>query len=216
VSDEPQPPASRESPRPIKRQPDAPQTGIIRREPTGGFPAIRDDSTGIIRREPTGGFAAIRDDKTGIIRQPRVAPGFLSASGASGASGGAGAASIADASTSIAAAAVSVVSGWATAVIATDLITGWWHTDRLFCLAVGFLATVFAVSTVAGLILLLLRRGIGRWLIICGAVVALLTFAGIFIAGANVPRLAYAVPVLPVTSVVLALLPSTRRWSHQI
>ena len=44
-------------------------------------------------------------------------------------------------------AVVSIVSGWATAVIATDLITGWWRTDRLFCVAVGFLTAVSAAAT---------------------------------------------------------------------
>ena len=55
---------------------------------------------------------------------------------------------------------MSIVSGWATAVVATDLITGWWHTDRLFCVAVGFLALLFAGTTIAGVILLLFA---GRW-----------------------------------------------------
>ena len=40
--------------------------------------------------------------------------------------------------------------GWATGVIATDLITGWWGTDLLFCVAVGFLAAVSAAATIGG------------------------------------------------------------------
>jgi len=112
----------------------------------------------------------------------------------------------------IAASAVSIVSGWATAVVATDLITGWWHTDRLFCVAVGFLALLFAGTTIAGVILLLLRRSVGRYLIAFGAVVALMTFGSVFIAGARIPWPVYLIPVLPVGSLVLALHPSTRRW----
>lgn len=114
--------------------------------------------------------------------------------------------------TAIAASAVSIVSGWATAVVATDLITGWWGSDRLFCLAVGFLTLLFAVTTVAGVILLLLRRSVGRYLIAFGAVVALLTFGSVFVAGARIPLAVYLIPVLPLASLVLALHSSTRRW----
>ena len=56
------------------------------------------------------------------------------------------------------------VSGWATAVIATDLITGWWASDRLFCVAVGFLTLVSAAALISGLIALLLRRRMARLL----------------------------------------------------
>ncbi len=196
MNDEPQPPASREVPRVIRRQTDAPQTGIIRRAPTGAIPTSVDDShTRIIRRGPTGQLPRQTAGRPSRRRRTERAA--------------------ASAATSIATAAVSVVSGWATAVIATELIIGWWHTDRLLCVAVGFLAAVFAVTTVAGLISLLLRRGVGRWLIIAGAAVALLTFAGIFVAGAKVPLVVYAVPALPLASVVLALLGSTRRWCEQ-
>jgi len=118
----------------------------------------------------------------------------------------------ASAATAVAASAVSFVSGWATAVVATDLIAGWWRTDRLFCVAVGFLALVFALATVAGVILLLQRRSLGRYLIVAGAVVALLTYGGIFIAGARVAWIVHTLPVLPVASAVLALHPQTRRW----
>ena len=117
------------------------------------------------------------------------------------------------AKTAIAACVVSIISGWATAVVATDLITGWWSTDRLFCIAVGFLALVFAASTIIGVILLLLRRSSGRYLIVAGAVIALLTFGSVFIAGARIPWPVYAIPVLPIASTVLALHPSTRRWA---
>lgn len=114
--------------------------------------------------------------------------------------------------TAVAAAAVSIVSGWATSVVATDLIAGWWRTDRLFCLAVAFLALVFAITTVSGVIMLLRRRPLGRYLIVAGAVVAVLTYGGVFIAGARVAWIVYVLWVLPVASVVLAMHPQTKRW----
>ena len=114
--------------------------------------------------------------------------------------------------TAVAACAVSIISGWATSVVATDLIAGWWHTDRLFCIAVAFLALVFAVTTVSGVIMLLQRRGLGRYLITAGAVVALLTYGGVFIAGARVAWVVHALPLLPIASVVLAQHAQTRRW----
>ncbi len=114
--------------------------------------------------------------------------------------------------TAVAACAVSIVDGWATSVVATDLIAGWWKSDRLFCIAVAFLALVFALSTVSGVIMLLQRRPIGRYLITAGAVVALLTYGGVFIAGARVAWIVHALPVLPLASVVLALHPRTKRW----
>jgi hypothetical protein len=112
----------------------------------------------------------------------------------------------------VAASAVSIVSGWATSVVATDLIAGWWRTDRLFCIAVAFLALVFAITTVSGVILLLQHRPSGRYLIVVGAVVAVLTYGGVFIAGARVAWIVYALWVLPVASVVLAMHPQTKRW----
>jgi len=112
----------------------------------------------------------------------------------------------------VAACAVSIVSGWATSVVATDLIAGWWRTDRLFCIAVAFLALVFAATTVSGVILLLQRRPVGRYLIVAGAVVAVLTYAGVFIAGARVAWIVHALPLLPIASAVLALHPRTARW----
>ncbi len=114
--------------------------------------------------------------------------------------------------TAVAACAVSIVSGWATSVVATDLITGWWGTDRLFCIAVAFLALVFAITTVAGVIMLLQRRPFGRYLIVVGAVVAVLTYLGVFIAGARVAWIVHALPLLPIASVVLAMHPRTKHW----
>ena len=114
--------------------------------------------------------------------------------------------------TAVAACAVSIVSGWATSVVATDLIAGWWRTDRLFCIAIAFLALVFSAATVAGVIMLLQRRPLGRYLIVVGAVVAVLTYGGVFIAGARVAWIVHALPVLPIASVVLAMHPQTRRW----
>ena len=117
--------------------------------------------------------------------------------------------------TVVAAAAVSIVSGWATSVVATDLITGWWRTDRLFCIAIAFLALVFAITTVAGVIMLLQRRALGRYLITTGAVVAVLTYGGVFIAGARVAWIVHAFPLLPIASVVLAMHPQTKRWLQE-
>ena len=116
------------------------------------------------------------------------------------------------AKTAVAACAVSFISGWATSVVATDLIAGWWKTDRLFCVAVGFLALVFALATVSGVILLLQRRPLGRYLIVAGAVIALLTYSGVFIAGARVAWIVHTLPLLPIASVVLALHPQTKRY----
>ena len=97
-------------------------------------------------------------------------------------------------------------------MVATDLIAGWWRTDRLFCIAVAFLALVFAITTVAGVIMLLQHRPLGRYLIAAGAVVAVLTYGGVFIAGAHVAWIVYTLWVLPVASVVLAFLPQIKRW----
>jgi len=97
-------------------------------------------------------------------------------------------------------------------VVATDLIAGWWRTDRLFCCAVAFLALVFAATTVSGVIMLLQHRSVGRYLIVAGAVVAILTYLGVFIAGARVAWIVHALPILPIASVVLAMHPRTKRW----
>ncbi len=164
-------------------------------------PDSSEQQTGIIRRHPTGSFpAAPADPQTSYI--PRVTPLAAGSSGPARPSPTAASA----------AAAVSIISGWATAVIATSLITGWWRTDELFCIAIGFLSAVSAAATIGGLISLLLRRRIGRLLIVVGAIVALMIFAGLFVAGADLPQIVYAIPVLPVTSIVLALLPATGRW----
>jgi hypothetical protein len=112
----------------------------------------------------------------------------------------------------VAAAAVSIVSGWATSVVATDLITGWWHSDLTFCLAVAFLALVFSLATISGVILLLLRQSIGRHLIGAGAAVAIMTYLGVFIADARVGWIVHALPLLPITSAILTYLPRTREW----
>ena len=164
-----------------------PQTSIIRRFPTGSFSALADP------REPEAQTTYLpRASPTAVgaverVRQP--SPRAASAT-----------------------AAVSIISGWATAVIATSLIAGWWRTDELFCVAIGFLTAVSAAATIGGLIALLLRRRIGRLLIAVGAFVALMIFAGLFVAGAALPPVVYGIPALPIASVVLALLPATGRW----
>lgn len=107
---------------------------------------------------------------------------------------------------------VTILSGWATGVVATDLIAGWWQTDRLFCVAVGFLTLVFAATTVSGVTLLLRQQSIGRYLIAVGAAIALLTFGAVFIAGARVPWIVYLIPLLQIASGVLAMHPATKRW----
>ncbi|MGV0793675.1 hypothetical protein [Mycolicibacterium sp. XJ1819] len=163
---------------------DTPQTSIIRRHPTGQIPA------------------AAADPQTTYI--PRARPVAVGPAGAKAA----------NPKGAIATAVVTILAGWATAVIATDLITGWWNSDPLFCVAVGFLAAVSAAASIAGLIALLLRRRMSRLLIVVGAVVALLIFSALFVAGAKLPPVVYAIPVLPVATVALVLLPATRRWAR--
>ena len=102
-----------------------PKTGIIRRQPSGPLPAIDESRTTHIAQP---------EQQTTYI--PRARPIAIERRRA------------ASAKTAIATAVVSILSGWATAVIATDLITGWWASDRLFCVAVGFLTGVFAAGTV--------------------------------------------------------------------
>ena len=82
----------------------------------------------------------------------------------------------------------------------------------MFCIAVAFLALVFATATVSGVIMLLQRRPLGPNLIAAGAVVAVLTYGGVFIAGARVAWIVHAFPLLPIASVVLAMHPQTKRW----
>ena len=173
-----------------------PQTSIIRRHPTGEFPALAEPQTSYIER-PTA-----EDSQTSYI--PRARPVAV----------GRPRARQANPSGAIATAIASILSGWATAVIATDLITGWWRSDRLFCVAIGFLTAVSAAALISGLTALLLRRRMGRLLIVVGAIIALLIFAGLFVAGAKLSPVVYAIPVLPVASVLLALLPATRRWAR--
>jgi hypothetical protein len=173
-----------------------PQTSIIRRHPTGEFPAAPEPQTGIIGRAPGA------EPQTSYI--PRARPAVV----------GTPRSRLADPTAAIATAVASILTGWSTAVIATDLITGWWRSDRLFCVAIGFLTAVAAAALIGGLIALLLRRRMGRLLIVVGAAVALLIFAGLFVAGAKLSPVVYAIPVLPVASVVLALLPATRRWAR--
>ncbi len=169
----------------------APPTRIIRRAPTAPLPQIPDDAHTIHTRQPP----PSRYDA------PSQRPGTASALSGEPSS-----------ATAVAASAVSIVSGWATSVVATDLIAGWWKSDRLFCVAVAFLALVFALATISGVILLLLRRSLGRYLLVAGALVAFLTYLGVFIAGARVAWIVHALPLLPISSVVLALLPRTKAW----
>ncbi|MGH3677568.1 MAG: hypothetical protein ACRDU5_17895 [Mycobacterium sp.] len=188
---------------------------IIRRNPSGPIPAAEGEpQTSIIRRHPTGPIPEADESRTGLIRSeaesqtsyiPRARPVAIAPSGDRAASP----------KTAVATAVVTTLSGWTTALIATDLITGWWASDRLFCVAVGFLTGVFAAATVGGLIALLLRRRIGRWLIVVGSVIGLMIFASLFVAGATLQPVVYAIPALPVASILLAMLPATKRWGNQ-
>ena len=173
-----------------------PQTSIIRRHPTGEMPAIAEPQTSYIGR------LAGADSQTSYI--PRARPAAV----------GAPRWARANPSAAIATAVASILSGWATAVIATDLITGWWRSDRLFCVAIAFLTAGSAAALISGLIALLLRRPMGRLLIVVGAIVALLIFGGLFVAGAKLSPVVYAIPVLPVATILLTLLPATRRWAR--
>lgn len=196
-------------------EPNDPHTRIIRRQPSGPIPRPEEPRTGIIRRAPTGPIPQVPDDRTTNIPRPPVddAPtGLIRRAAPVAVPPRPGLVDVSTGGTAIAASAVSIVSGWATGVVATDLITGWWHTDRLFCLAVGFLTVLFAATTIAGVIVLMLRRSVGRYLIAFGAVIALLTFGSVFVAGARIPLAVYLIPVLPTASLILAMHPSTRRW----
>jgi hypothetical protein len=171
--------------------------------------------TRIIRRAPTGPIPTIPESATTQI--PRQQPPYQGAPGAGRRGGLAGpVAREPSGRTVVAACAVSIVSGWATSVVATDLIAGWWKTDRLFCIAVAFLALVFASATISGVIMLLQRRPLGRYLIATGAVVAVLTYGGVFIAGAHVAWIVYTLWVLPVASVVLAFFPQIKTLAGRI
>lgn len=166
--------------------PDGPH---IRRQPTGSVPLGDDARTRLIRRAPRN--PGPPEPLTTRIPQHGHSPSSR---------------------TAVAAAAIAILSGWPTAVLATDLISGWWDTDRLFCLAVGFLTAVFAGSTVWGVIQLLLRRPAGRYLVAFGAALTLLTLGSVFVAGARVAWPVYLIPVLPLATLVLALHPATGRW----
>lgn len=169
------------------------RTRIIRRAPTGPIPTIpTSPTTQIPRQAPPG--EATRGAPSVSLPAPTDDP---------------------PSTTAVAACAVSIVSGWATSVVATDLIAGWWRTDRLFCIAVAFLAIVFASTTISGVIMLLQRRSLGRYLIAAGAVVAVLTYGGVFIAGAHVAWIVYTLWVLPVASVVLAFFPQIKALAEQ-
>lgn len=196
-------PAESSSSRDADDSDDSVDTRIIRRAPLSTSsqpqPASTDPPTSIIRRHPTGEIPTAHDDLSPRAKPVAVGPSRTPA---------------ADPKPAIAAAVVSIVSGWATAVIATDLITGWWGTDLLFCIAVGFLAAISAAATIGGVIALLLRQRVGRLLIVVGAVVAMLIFTSLFIAGAKLPGLVYAMPLLPLASIGLALLPDTARWGR--
>lgn len=207
---------------------DEPKTSLIRRAPTGAIPIVHpaDDSapaTSIIRRTPTGAIPVANPDtdapqtsfiepsSTGLILSGLVEPEAL------------GTANVAAPSApkpkpppgpfaACATATACILSGWATAVIATSLISGWWRTDPLFCVAIGFLAAVGCGATIGGQIAVLLRHRTGRMLVVVGALVTLVIFASLFVAGAKLPPIVYGIPVLPIASMVLAMLPVTGRW----
>ena len=173
----------------------APKTGIIRRAPSGSLPILDEPRTTHIST------ADHPEQQTGYI--PRARP--VTIRGRHRARPKAAAAT----------AVFAIISGWATAVIATDLITGWWASDRLFCVAVAFLTLVSAGALISGLIALLLRRRMARLLVVVGSVIGLMIFASLFIAGAKLAPVVYAIPALPVITILLALLPATARWARR-
>ncbi|OCB07280.1 hypothetical protein A5717_31315 [Mycolicibacterium porcinum] len=196
---------------------DEPHTSIIRRHPTGAIPtaAAAEPQTSLIAGTTDASLIAGTtgsDAQTGLIGPadddartsyvPRARPVAIPRTSVN-----------INPRTSIVAATFAILSGWATGVIATDLIAGWWRTDRLFCVAIGFLAAISAAATIGGLIALLLRRRMGRLLVVVGAVIGLLIFASLFIAGARLHPIVYAMPVLPVAAILFTMLPSTGRWS---
>lgn len=189
---------------------DEPHTSIIRRHPTGAIPtaagaepqtSLISGITGSSDSEAQTGLIGPADDaRTSYV--PRARPAIIPRTSHS-----------TNPRTAIVAATFAILSGWATGVIATDLIAGWWRTDRLFCVAVGFLAAISAAATIGGLIALLLRRRMSRLLVIVGAVIGLLIFASLFIAGAQLHPVVYAMPALPLAAILFTALPSTGRWS---
>ncbi len=211
---------------------DETKTGLIRRAPTGALPIADAPATSIIRRTPTGAIPIADAPQTSIIEQAtglipvEPATGLIPAESAPATTiipAAAPAPVAEDAQTpapkpppgpfaACATATACILSGWATAVIATSLIAGWWRTDPLFCVAIGFLAAVGCGATIGGQIAVLLRRRTGRVVVVVGALVTLVIFASLFVAGAKLPPIVYAIPVLPITSMVLAMLPVTGRW----
>jgi hypothetical protein len=200
---QPQEPASR--PVPVA---DEPHTSIIRRHPTGAIPAAGSAEPqtslipGVAGTDAQTGLIGSAEDDASTRYVPRARPLVIPRTSVS-----------INPRTAIVAATFAILSGWATGVIATDLIAGWWRTDRLFCVAIGFLAAISAAATIGGLIALLLRRRMGRLLVIVGAVIGLLIFASLFIAGARLHPVVYAMPALPLAAILFTALPSTGRWS---
>ncbi|OWM00612.1 hypothetical protein B7435_18620 [Mycolicibacterium peregrinum] len=187
---QPQDPVSR--PVPVA---DEPHRNIIRRHPTGAIPTAGG-------AEPQTSLIGRADDDAATSYVPRARPVIVPRTPAG-----------ANPRTAIVAATLAILSGWATGVIATDLIAGWWRTDRLFCVAIGFLAAISAAATIGGLIALLLRRRMGRLLVVVGAVIGLLIFGSLFIAGARLHPVVYAMPALPLAAILFTVLPATGRWS---
>lgn len=178
-------------------------------EPAAETSSPSDSRTRIIRRAPTGPIPTTPDSPTSQFAPPPLYGGNPPA----GRTRYAGVPPLQPTDrTAVAACAVGIVSGWATSVVATDLIAGWWKSDRLFCIAVAFLALVFAATTVSGVITLLQRRSVSRYLLLAGALVAFLTYIGVFIAGARVAWVVHLLPLLPIATVVLVMLPQTKRW----
>ncbi len=169
--------------------------------PTGANPSGQSPASSpsrIIRRAPTGAIPIVTSSS-------RIPPPFQPSPASLPAR-------FPSAGVAIGACVLALVGCWATSVVSTDLIASWWHTDRLFCVAVAFLSLVFAGTTVSGVIMLLLRRPVGRYLIAVGAVVALLTFGSLFLAGARVPGIVHVIPFIEIATVAAALHPATRRW----
>jgi hypothetical protein len=209
--------ARREASGPVETPPDDTHTGIIRRAPTGPIPVpLSDDTrTGIIRRAPTGPIPRSGDDAPTSFVHADAAETATTAIRPPPRRIGTALAKPPSAATAIAATAFNIINGWATAVIATDLISGWWRTDRLFCVGVGFLTAVCAATIITGVVQLLLRRRAGIYLTVVAAAIAVLIFAGIFVTGAHVAGVVRAMPVLPAAAALFALLPSTYRWTRR-
>jgi hypothetical protein len=191
----------------------------IFREPSGPIPVTDDTRTNIIRRFPTGPIPEpLSDDTRTSVFDPRPgAPQPAAAPSESSASRRPvripGTPQPPSSATAIAASAVSIIGGWATAVVATGLIAAWWRTDELFCFGVAFLTAVFGACTIAGVVGLMLRRRVGVYLTVVAAALAILIFSGIFIAGARMAGVVYAFPALPLLAIGLAVAPATWKWT---